>query len=187
MKSAPTLIMALLVILLYHDTYAQTQSFYADATKNPGFGYSYTVSLHISKYSKGDHTDQFSDRVLLTYKDLEVDPKGYFYSGKYYTAEQLGSACNPFHNYQIFYEYEVERNGIKLKESGFMLENIGKTQVISWNKKNDQFLGITKVWKHNSLISDQCRKRIGEILNPPKVTRAENTSSGNKTKTTKNF
>ena len=170
----------LLFLLFYKNFYSQTINLYADATQNPGFGYSYNVSLSISDYKKGDFTDETVGRVQVKFLSINVDTKGYFYLGNYYTAEQLGSSCNPLSNSLINYSYEIERNGVKIKNS-IHLEYIGDTNVITYDKRNEKFIGITGVWKNNGDISDACRKRITEILNPPKNRNTENDSSGTKT------
>ena len=170
----------LLFLLFYKNFYSQTINLYADATQNPGFGYSYNVSLSISDYKKGDFTDETVGRVQVKFLSINVDTKGYFYLGNYYSAEQLGSSCNPLSNSLINYSYEIERNGVKIKNS-IHLEYIGDTNVITYDKRNEKFIGITGVWKNNGDISDACRKRITEILNPPKNRNTENDSSGTKT------
>ena len=180
MKTYIHITIVLLFLLFYKNFYSQTINLYADATQNPGFGYSYNVSLSISDYKKGDFTDETVGRVQVKFLSINVDTKGYFYLGNYYTAEQLGSSCNPLSNSLINYSYEIERNGVKIKNS-IHLEYIGDTNVITYDKRNEKFIGITGVWKNNGDISDACRKRITEILNPPKNRNTENDSSGTKT------
>lgn len=165
----------LLFLFLYKHTYSQTVNFYVDASKI-GYGYSYNVTLGITEINKGDQIKRFEVKLLK----VEPDAKGYLLNGKYYTSSQLGISCNPLKSAHVQVMYTYEDNGTLLTTQAGLLQYIGDSSTIALGSKAT-FKSIKECFISNLDISDACRKKITEILNPPKNTNANNNSSGKKT------
>ncbi|MBA5792710.1 hypothetical protein H1R17_01570 [Flavobacterium sp. xlx-214] len=165
----------LLFLFLYKHTYSQTVNFYVDASKI-GYGYSYNVTLGITEINKGDQIKRFEVKLLK----VEPDAKGYLLNGKHYTSSQLGISCNPLKSAHVQVMYTYEDNGTLLTTQAGLLQYIGDSSTIVLGSRAT-FKELKECFISNLDISDACRKKITEILNPPKNANANNNSSGKKT------
>ena len=175
MKTHIHLTIVLLFLLFYKNSYSQTVNFYVDASKI-GYGYSYNVTLGITEINKGDQVPRYEIKLLK----LVPDTKGYLQNGKYYTTSQLGISCDPLNKAYVQVMYMYESNGTLLTTSTGLLQHIGDATTIALGSKS-VFKGIKECLITNIDISENCRKKITEILNPPKNANANNNSTGKKT------
>ena len=174
MKTHIHLTIVLLFLLFYKNSYSQTVNFYVDASKI-GYGYSYNVTLGITEINKGDQVPKYEIKLLK----LVPDTKGYLQNGKYYTTSQLGISCDPLNKAYVQVMYMYESNGTLLTTSTGLLQHIGDATTIALGSKS-VFKGIKECLITNIDISENCRKKINEILNPPKNANANNNSTGKK-------
>ncbi len=177
MKTHIHLTIVLLFLLFYKNSYSQTVNFYVDASKI-GYGYSYHITLGITEINKGDQVPRYEIKLLK----LVPDTKGYLQNGKYYTTSQLGISCDPLNKAYVQVMYMYESNGTLLTTSTGVLQHIGDSTTIALGSKS-VFKGIKECLITNIDISENCRKRITEILNPPKNTNTNNNAAGKKTDT----
>ncbi len=175
MKTHIHLTIVLLFLLFYKNSYSQTVNFYVDASKI-GYGYSYHITLGVTEINKGDQVPRYEIKLLK----LVPDTKGYLQNGKYYTTSQLGISCDPLNKAYVQVMYMYESNGTLLTTSTGVLQHIGDSTIIALGSKS-VFKGIKECLITNIDISENCRKRITEILKPPKNTNTNNNTTGKKT------
>jgi len=166
---------AVLALLLFClSSNAQQLSYYYDAsvTQLKGYGYSYNLTINISKSASG-----YEVKLLK----VQPDTKGFLRAGKYYSAAQLGNICPPGDfdrvRIQMRYKYKVGNAGITQNETNnLMFENVGDTKTLSGNASDFSIESGVVIYN-----DDACIAKIKELENPPKST--TNTPSSNQKST----